>query len=397
MSQFIAIFVGAGDAFFLERNGRTFLVDGGRSEHNFPDLFHKATSRNAVDVVICTHNDADHTNGIIGFLKAGFGCSEIWLPGTWSKVLPHVLGSVADVISNLEEEIWLQKEEFGRYRFDTPHLRRATSELMDNDLTQSRPDLNHLNEQGWPKSLEVKLDEAEAWHIKRQHIFREDCRESIASIASHSSATWSEPELNRLWKAIKTANRIREIATEAYKRQIKVRWFEYDTQQPSGGETYLMPLNAKELVWHQNILPYGSLYLMLTLSVANQRSLVFWSPSAGDQPGVLFTADSDLKNITLPSDISHAIVTTPHHGSKANARAYTLLSKIKGFNTTTWVRSDGRYQSRPCSDYLNMKQHKFCTSCRQGAVGWSNHQHIRLLNTQGLWAFIPRIGSCNCS
>lgn len=102
MSQFIAIPVGAGDSFFLERNGRTILVDGGRAEHGFPTLFQKATSRKNVDVVICTHNDADHANGVIGFLKAeNFRCSEVWLPGTWSQALPHVLGSVTDVINRL--------------------------------------------------------------------------------------------------------------------------------------------------------------------------------------------------------------------------------------------------------------------------------------------------------
>ncbi|MEW6046869.1 MAG: MBL fold metallo-hydrolase [Bacillota bacterium] len=60
-SKFIAIAVAQGDAFFLERDGRTVLVDGGASARNFLRQFARATGRCKVDIVVCTHNDADHT------------------------------------------------------------------------------------------------------------------------------------------------------------------------------------------------------------------------------------------------------------------------------------------------------------------------------------------------
>jgi beta-lactamase superfamily II metal-dependent hydrolase len=64
---FIAICVGQGGAFFLQRRGLTALVDGGRSAQVFPYQFQRVTKRNGVDILVCTHNDADHAVAISVF------------------------------------------------------------------------------------------------------------------------------------------------------------------------------------------------------------------------------------------------------------------------------------------------------------------------------------------
>src|SRR6266511_1241687 len=91
VSRLIAVPVGQGDAFYLERNGWSVLVDGGRSRSGFASAFQTATRADGASVVVCTHNDADHANGILGFLEAGFRCGEVWLPGHWLGALPSVL------------------------------------------------------------------------------------------------------------------------------------------------------------------------------------------------------------------------------------------------------------------------------------------------------------------
>ena len=68
MPRFVAIPVGQGDAFYLDRGEWSVLVDGGRSKNTFGATFQTTTGATAVDVVVCTHNDADHANGILGFL-----------------------------------------------------------------------------------------------------------------------------------------------------------------------------------------------------------------------------------------------------------------------------------------------------------------------------------------
>ena len=54
LSRFIAIGVNQGDAFFLQRNDFTILVDGGRSSSKFIQLFQEVTNYIGVNVLVCT-------------------------------------------------------------------------------------------------------------------------------------------------------------------------------------------------------------------------------------------------------------------------------------------------------------------------------------------------------
>ena len=67
--RFIALNVGSwGDAFYLERDGFSCLVDGGLRK-DFAKKFLKVVKRQQVDVVVCTHNGSDHANGLISFFN----------------------------------------------------------------------------------------------------------------------------------------------------------------------------------------------------------------------------------------------------------------------------------------------------------------------------------------
>jgi glyoxylase-like metal-dependent hydrolase (beta-lactamase superfamily II) len=86
--KFTALPVTQGDAFYAETDdGFRVLVDGGRSRCALPELFRKYTKSDRVDVLVCTHNDADHAEGVLGFLENGLGCGELWLPATWLDAL----------------------------------------------------------------------------------------------------------------------------------------------------------------------------------------------------------------------------------------------------------------------------------------------------------------------
>ena len=65
MDKFISIGVNQGDTFYLERGDKKILVDGGRSTLGFPLQFERTTGTKEVDVIVCTHADADHINGLI--------------------------------------------------------------------------------------------------------------------------------------------------------------------------------------------------------------------------------------------------------------------------------------------------------------------------------------------
>ena len=72
--RFVAIPVGAGDAFFFQRGEFSALIDGGKSLSSFPRMFQSYLNRSTVNVLVCTHNDADHSCGIIGFLESDCKC-----------------------------------------------------------------------------------------------------------------------------------------------------------------------------------------------------------------------------------------------------------------------------------------------------------------------------------
>jgi Metallo-beta-lactamase superfamily len=173
-TRFVGVPVGQGDAFFLETPHGSVLVDGGRSVQGFAELFQWSTGRTAVDSVICTHNDADHANGILGFLEAGLGCGEVWLPGRWLTVLPHALDPSLEVFESLlrqAQEVGAVIEELSRQRELLPE-RRPLIEIYGNYLAQERflveqrnrepepQNAGGLSVSGWPEELVDDLEKA---------------------------------------------------------------------------------------------------------------------------------------------------------------------------------------------------------------------------------------------
>jgi hypothetical protein len=390
MTQFIAVPVGQGDAFYLKRDGFSVLVDGGRSRLNFHSMFTSTVGVDSVDVLVCTHNDADHANGILGFLESGLKCNEIWLPGRWLGGLPDLLKSPIGLYLQLRDEIWRARLERRQNDDDellpTPLETYATP--IDGPVSENEQQEDQLSESGWPDACRSLLEEMPEWN--EWPLDRFDLSEF-----SDWPRCGDKPQCELLWSAISAAERIRQIAILAFHAGVRVRWFEFTTQSVSRKVSVLMPLNARE-VKHRR--PYsGDLLRFLALTVSNRESLVFWSPpNATIHPGVLFTADSDLSGITLPSssDLKGAIVTAPHHGSEANAAAYAAIGRgaVRDASSITWVRSDGQYRTRPGKTYLKSPGNRLCTLCRN-----SNNvpkSAVRLHAHNGKWTSSSRVCSC---
>lgn len=338
MPRFIALPVGQGDAFYLEREGLSVLIDGGRSRTALPSVFQATTRRHGVDVIVCTHNDADHAGGILGFLESGLGCKEVWLPGRWLRALPDLLRPFVEVFvelaDNIAESDFVANMEGPQ---SSPELLEAYSERIHDDRAEDSPPGDSLSipEHGWPESYLEMLEQAEPWGDPSYWPGPWPL-ETWLSWVYLPSPRLGPAGVLLLCSAINAAARIREIATQAFHRGIPVRWFEFDISKPSGGVPALQPVNAREIA---RVSPrVGPLLQWLALTVSNQESLVFWSPTTEQHPGVLFTADSDLANAGMPSQLSSAIVTAPHHGSEANANAYSAVAKATNDHLlVTWV------------------------------------------------------------
>lgn len=402
MARFIAIPVAQGDAFYLERENLSVLVDGGRNRSAFAAMFQAITRKNGVDIVVCTHNDADHTEGTVGYLQSGLGCKEVWLPGRWLSVLPDVLKSFVDVFVELNDNVLhaVRRLKIIEGQTDRLTIERYSEHLEErvNDISVEHPeDLTGevIGEDGWTELHAQLLEQAEPW-------------EGSGWLSPWRNGDWDDffcfrhfpplppAAIQLLFSAIDAAARIRAIALEAYHRGIPVRWFEYSASKAAGGLPELQPVNSTAIA---RVRPrIGTLLDFLALTVSNKQSLVFWSPPADQHPGVLFTADSDLAGCRLPSQFRGALATAPHHGSEANAQAYRIVaSAAQQFDSTiTWIRSDGRSRKRPGSTYLTIPSRRLCTICRCNSSFSTSKQTVQLFSRQGSWVRHADTSMCVC-
>lgn len=393
MKEFIALPVGQGDAFYLKHDNFSVLIDGGKSRKRLSSLFRKHTNTNGVNVLVCTHNDADHANGVLGFLESDLNCDEVWLPGRWLSVLPDLLKPFEEIhntlindMGSINKEVNIGQNEIEQYVDFGEYADEISSELSEDSIDSAES----IPKNGWPEQYrDNHLKSAKSW----------DSFYDYLNFIKLRCISLEEPEYYFFWSAIEAAIRIRKIADSAIHSGIPVRWFQYDTKKPSKSHPILKSINARQI---SNITPRNkkfSLMQHLALTVSNKESLVFWSPQTDSCPGILFTADSDLKNTKLPKghEFRSAIVTAPHHGSEANAHAYTEVKNAAGNNyypSITWIRSDGKYKQRPGKSYLSLSNtNRFCTLCRNQNAP---KQRVFLSSSKSGWNPLNGTTLCSC-
>jgi len=374
--RFVSIGVGMGDAFFLQKGDHSVLVDGGKAEREFPVQFQRVIRRSCADVLVCTHNDADHANGILGFLRAGLTCNEVWLPGIWTDRLEDLLSHPEEFMDELILNVLETEDEDNK-----------TLSLLD------KLEAQYSEMEEWEDREKGEVADADVLHMAFEKAAQREAFWSIVSwlpfswlLQKKSSKFWrifhgSQAQYRLLSQAVFAAARIREIALSAYHSGTTIRWFEYDRKSSFGGiADFLIPLNAREIFQIRQRRWTALQFLALTKS--NKESLVFLSPQNDTEPAVLFSADSDLSfSQKIPWSAS-MIVTAPHHGSEANANAYKRFQRdTRNKYRAFWVRSDGRFRSRPGPTYLGTAS-RFCTLCRNSKYP---KQNVRMVVNSGRW------------
>lgn len=359
-STFIALPVACGDAFYLRRPAKSILIDGGKSTNAFPGIFTNYTSSTHVDLLVCTHNDADHANGVLGFLRSELTCSELWLPGTWLDALPRLLRPFETVFEDLLFE---------------PEL----TEMRD--VGRAEPHEDDLRLNGWPQSVALLLEEAPVWPTATftPYVFM------LRAVPDSHRGPWVEMQA-----LIAAGQRIRDIAIQAVQRGLPVRWFEHAPASPGGGTPGILePLSSKAKT---RVAPSSrTLREHLRLTTVNKESLVFWAPQHESSPGVLFCADSDFEGIQSLPLVANTIVTAPHHGAESNASVYLKVDPNKSENVT-WVRSDSHTAKRPCSAY-KARANRYCTLC-SGAAG--PQKSLGFVSGSGVWQPTRSTLRCTC-
>ena len=323
--KFTALPVNVGDSFYLEDEGKHILVDGGISRKQIIELLEvEGIPNNHFDVLICTHYDADHLNGIIGILKSKkYTFKELWMP--------EILGSIGYTISKKKLSIL----EILRKSISHDEDENRKSEFQQNEIKR--------NKEGFENDFE-KLNYDILWNSYKY----------LKNESKHRYNYFHKDTFG-LYMNLKKITNLLHLCLNSGSY---IRWF-----------SFIDNMDAKIVnhnLWSLNCIETGlSEYNMddlnkaLYLTTINEKSLVFKYMNP-EKPEILFTADSDLSFVSNNIQLNdYSIVTAPHHGAQSSSIAY---SKISGFKLT-FVRSDMFQVKRPCQEYIQ-KEYKYCTVCR---------------------------------
>ncbi len=334
--KFTALPVNVGDSFLLRTENKVVLVDGGMNKQHILTLLRKEKiPNNHIDLLICTHYDADHINGIIGILKSQkYSFKELWLP--------EILGSIGYTLSKKIGEL------FGDLRNNGFSIDKGD---QDDPLVFNQYETNEISAESSSNNSFEKIDNEVLSNIDK------------TILNWHDELLWY---LNNIYptsqhKMISSAKSVASLISNSLSSGAYIRWFKYqgkEVHNTYGFNMYCENAIQTDITVFNSRLFFLALY-EISLSKINKYSLVYMHRKDG-VPDVLFTADSDLsfysKQVALKDN---SIVTSPHHGSSANNVAY---AKITGANLT-YVRSDRSQQSRPGKEYLKNKN-RYCTICR---------------------------------
>lgn len=344
-----------------------------------------------LDVVVCTHNDADHANGLIGLLGDDrIDVDELWLPSTWAHRIDDLVGDPLDFLEELAGDIERGVRPGTRAEVDVEDV----ADELDVDVGPEPQPI--LEDRRFPEPSGQQAEPLpEAW--------------GDTTLPEESLPQPDVEVTDLLWKSAKqAAENIRKLVHAAAKRGVPVRWFDYRlfdaSKTPDGGEPWLEPVNSVEVSLGQARSSGAGLSALayLALTTTNRESLVFrhpddWPPS-GD---VLFNADSDLRFGLghVPGPNRPVLATVPHHGSCENRDAIKKIEKwAKDKSQITWIRSDSRFPRRPCRCFTNTARpgEVFCTTCkRNGRDDREPKQPVRLFGPLG-WRPDRRTRPCRC-
>lgn len=378
-SRFLALPVGQGDAFFYENDKGRVLIDGGKSVSFIGEMLRTALFRTEcaekpeLDVLVCTHNDADHANGVLGILSSGIPCKEVWLPGRWTDRLVELLDDPFEFTQELLTNC---------LQLNDSHNEMTLAEygdLRSTDITNQNEPLKSID--SVLNSIEKATDlEIFDWIVKSDYL-----------LEYHFRRHFSDREKFLFFEALQAADRIKKIATAAFHAGSIIRWFDYNLPSVQDTSDILSPINCREILCTYNRKPNALEYLALT--TANRESLVFAIKPKDELPGVIFSADSDFR-FRFPEDFEPGdyIVTAPHHGSESNSFAYTKLDFMK--EKGKLVRSDGNFRSRPGQSFMNFdKNRRYCTICRNDN---NVKQRLDFHGCNKIWTPVNGLRSCHC-
>lgn len=410
----------AGDSYLLHSQGIKILVDGGHSSLSLSAALGSAdVAVRDLDIVVCTHADIDHAGGLVDLLdKRHIGVGEFWLPGAWGDVLPALLSQPRLVMDALVQEM----ENRSPDAEDAPNQDEEEFEigLHARIASERRSMLQDRRRDAVVRTTDNKESKAGVRWLRDflPDDQRADARDTAAAkefdrgrrLVRHRAAAQHLSEQQRsLWiRTIKTAERIRQIAVQAVRHDVSVRWFDFGEFAKSrlamGGDAgRLVPLNSVELLFPPP--PVEAMSYLARLTPVNEECLVFLAEGERLWPwdiGVIFTGDSPLGFGTGYGDsflgrkldeIRIVVATAPHHGSESNMVAYQHMNAAA--RVAVWLRSGGSSR-HPGPTFRGLPDvMRVCTSCPHR--GHARRLAVVHLSHADWWPLLRTNGhECNC-
>jgi hypothetical protein len=422
-----------------------------RKKHPLVTAIEKAEpDLSSIDIAICTHQDTDHSNGFKTFAdkwcgSRGKSIGEFWLPGRWSTAVPDIIVDPIFFIKNLHtgsreladllEEEKKDSEGIATGEFGLPLLseRLRSTQLKEKLLEYFRGCQIETDEEGIQNETEPDQDIAYEARQDELRLSRSlglspedlarvrnnledsgefDIFQHIPFVAPCGVYAFFDPTpfstnsmlaAKLFYTAIETAKSIHAIVESAVRWTIPIRWFDFglfeNNGMAKGGDVgFLEPICAVELEKPPTAVPGIMRSLCLSLSIQNVESLVFMRMENNKEPAVLFVGDSRLSfgqsrpvsDFPKPRNIParKMLITAPHHGSKVNDNAYSVLSDwlTNKPEDNFFVRNGGK-AGQPLGRFKSLP-HRACAQCIQcNGKGWN--QVIKVTTTSACWDWPP--------
>lgn len=402
-----------GDAFLLETEkepeGKAFvLIDGGKGE-NFGEKFRAELADKNIKLVVCTHTDSDHANGIISFFKSGFTCEEIWLPALWTSNLLNILNG-EKFLKGLATDLKAELKTGSASNFEKKVRERVEEEKPVENLEAKLKTLSEDKDRilGHLKPTRFILSYPIDYYFKDFEYVNTLLSFFDYSDLEHRTAIrdlyiLSDVYYDQITNAALTYyGKIVTLLLYALLRGVKkIRWWDYvdnnfDIKNKIDLSNELVtPLCHKELSGF--VKDYGELFAY-TLSPVNKQSIVLFSK----QDNILFCADSDLTACSyIPTPTKENIlITVPHHGSLNNTEAFSkIFNYIKDQKLNDiWIRTNSPSIIMG-DDYPRISPiKKYCTYC----YDWNSDRRVKrkkkgrviIANYDGDWKIAGK--SCGC-
>lgn len=381
---FKALAVNQGDAFYFERNGTNVLIDGGSSKSVLIQQLNNENIKR-IDIIVVTHNDFDHSNGIIGLLekkrKFRQPDTEIWLPCSFGSVIekyPNSDSAYDQIIPEYQKQVDIPfNEDFKKDMLGI--IEGTVYDRYDHYWEAIESSEKKQNNISFPPYSQEEKRPIEKITKKYCHNRNKEQKRKNLQLLSH------------IKYLLVKYNKIKRIIELSKQRKIKIRYFEY-TNTPNrktkgGKKDILEPVNSVEKTSVSNSKNFLAL---LRLSLENKYSLVFCSPKADDFPGILFSADSDFSfNQTIPWK-DDMFITVPHHGSASNNNVYQRYhNENKTISSNIWVKTYHDKAQKNISQYYRKMKKKYCVRCQ------INNHHSTIVFQNGHANWVPNPGN-NC-